>query len=247
MAPFRTATEQAVVTIRNWIVEGTLGPGQHLNQDELAAALGLSRLPVREALQRLESDGLIAIAPHRGAVVAQMSAGDIEDIYTVKMAIEGTATRLGAIAINEAGLDLMATLLDLMDEASATGDWAAWLSHDREFHFTLYQASARPRLIDLATRFWDLAERYRRFSLSFPHRTEQSAEAHRAIHGACRRREADQAERIMVRALAESRDSLLKLTRGVMALRSSSMRERTAPAAPGVPRRSLEGGTSEHG
>lgn len=210
--------------IRAWIVEGTFSPGQRLNQDELAGSLGLSRLPIREAFKRLESEGLIVIAPHRGAVVAPMSAADIEDIYTVKIALEGTATRLGVPGLTAPDLDQMSDLLSRMDEAAATQDWAAWLHQDRGFHFTLYQASGRPRLIGLVTNFWDLAERYRRLSLAFPHRVEQSADAHRAMYDACRRRDAATAERIIVQALTESEDSLLAYARGLSALRAGAGR-----------------------
>ena len=93
---YRTMKEIAYEAIREAILSGRFLPGQRLVADELAQEFGTSRMPIREALQRLENAGLVSITPHRGAVVSELSEQEIVEIYHIRAVLEGLAARLAA-------------------------------------------------------------------------------------------------------------------------------------------------------
>ena len=114
---YRSVLDLVTSTLREQILDHTLKPNERLRQEELAARLGVSRMPVRDALKRLEAEGLVAITP-RGAVVADMSPEVIREDYVIRAALEGTATRLGVERIDDAtlGVNLLGDgLRDLLD------------------------------------------------------------------------------------------------------------------------------------
>jgi DNA-binding GntR family transcriptional regulator len=143
------ATLATVVTerLRTSIVNGDVEPGSQLNEVELANGFGVSRGPVREALQRLVQEGLLHSEPHRGVFVPILTDEDVYDIYLAREALEFAAVRTilsrdtSASAARE--LDHYVTL---MDTAEAEGDWEAVGYHDLEFHVALVNASNSQRL-----------------------------------------------------------------------------------------------------
>ena len=152
-ALYQSSTKLGTTTIRDWIVEGTLAAGEHLDIEKIASALGMSRLPIRETLRTLEADGLIIIVPRRRAVVANMSADDIEDTYTVRISLEETAAMLDVPRLNEGDIARMQTLMELMEIAAASTDWTTWTDVDRKLHFICYDASGHHWLAGLIHNF----------------------------------------------------------------------------------------------
>jgi DNA-binding GntR family transcriptional regulator len=223
-----TATETAAVRIREWILSGALAGSQHLNQDEIAASLGVSRVPIREAFRRLESEGLITITPHRGAIVAPLSIQDVEDIYSVRIPVEGAAAELGVPNLDDQDRAKMEQMLNLMGRSNRDLRRAEWFDLDREFHFTIYRACQRPRLIGVVSNFWDLALRYRRMYQALPHVPERTHDTHRELLDACRRFDQDAAKQIVADAAQEARDTI------VDHLRSHSFAERGPGPAKGA-------------
>ena len=133
--------------IRSSIIDGTLPPGSQLNEVELATNYGVSRGPVREALQRLIQEGLLRSAPHRGVFVPVMTSEDIDDIYLAREALETAAVRRitgtpGAVSVYKA-LD---RIVRSMSQAAAAGDWQAVANRDLDFHTELVSAAGSPRL-----------------------------------------------------------------------------------------------------
>ena len=143
------ATYASMVTerLRDSIVSGALAPGSQLSEVELASTFGVSRGPVREALQRLIQEGLVRSAPHRGVFVPVLSENDVRDIYLARDALESSAVQY-IIATNQG--DVAAESLDqhvkLMEEAEAAGDWEAVGRHDLDFHSALVAATGSERL-----------------------------------------------------------------------------------------------------
>jgi DNA-binding GntR family transcriptional regulator len=133
--------------IRSNIIEGVLPPGSQLNEVELAESFGVSRGPVREALQRLIQEGLLRSEPHRGVFVPIMSAADIEDIYLAREALETAAVRritgTSRAATAHKALD---KLVRGMESAEQSGDWGLVASRDLDFHTALVAAAESPRL-----------------------------------------------------------------------------------------------------
>lgn len=133
--------------IRSRIIEGELPPGSQLHEVELAASFGVSRGPVREALQRLIQEGLLRSEPHRGVFVPVMSADDVEDIYLAREALEGSAVRrIIATRRATAAYKTLDKVVRSMEAAEKAEDWKALASRDLDFHTALVAAAASPRL-----------------------------------------------------------------------------------------------------
>lgn len=143
------ATFAAVVTerLRTSIVNGTLRPGSQLSEAELASSFGVSRGPVREALQRLIQEGLLRSEPHRGVFVPVLTDGDIVDIYVARDALESAALRevIDGPGSAEAA-ETLGRFVSAMEAAEAAGDWEAVGNHDLEFHVALVESTGSLRL-----------------------------------------------------------------------------------------------------
>jgi DNA-binding GntR family transcriptional regulator len=143
------STFASIVTerLRAAIVNGSLTPGSQLSEVELAENFGVSRGPVREALQRLIQEGLLLSEPHRGVFVPVLTNDDVVDIYLAREALESAAIR--SIVANNTSASTSQALdefVKLMEEAEAAGDWEAVGNFDLEFHVALVEASGSQRL-----------------------------------------------------------------------------------------------------
>ncbi|WP_211754468.1 GntR family transcriptional regulator [Nocardioides gansuensis] len=133
--------------IRSNIIEGVLPPGSQLHEVELAASFGVSRGPVREALQRLIQEGLLRSEPHRGVFVPVMSAADIDDIYLARQALETAAVqRITARSRTASAYKAMDKIVRAMEAAEKADDWKTVANRDLEFHSALVAAAESPRL-----------------------------------------------------------------------------------------------------
>lgn len=133
--------------IRSSIIEGGLPPGSQLHEVELAASFGVSRGPVREALQRLIQEGLLRSEPHRGVFVPVMSADDIVDIYLAREALEGAAVRrIIATARAATAYKALDKVVRSMEAAEKAQDWKTVASRDLDFHTVLVASAESPRL-----------------------------------------------------------------------------------------------------
>ncbi len=159
----RTATAFVEATLRQAILSGRLAGGTPLRQEDLAAAFGVSRMPVREALRQLESQALLDFVPHKGAVVTEISAADAADIYAIRMALEPAALALSIPNLTEAQLARAEDLIHDMDAEEGPGRMGEL---NRRFHMTLYEAAPHPKLLALAESQLASFDRYLRFQLA---------------------------------------------------------------------------------
>jgi DNA-binding GntR family transcriptional regulator len=189
----RHRTEAAAVTeaLRLAIVSGILAPGVSLRQDLLASDLGVSRMPIREGIRRLESEGLIDFKPHCGAAVAPLRAEDIREIAQMRVALECLA--LGrAMAMPEVSrLDEAEHWLIQIDEADLLTTRNAF---NRRFHYALYGAREDMRLLRHIDMLYDAYERYLIVEHSQLNRRKRSQEEHLAILSACRSKDSAKAQ-----------------------------------------------------
>lgn len=133
--------------IRSGVMDGTLPPGSQLNEVELAARFGVSRGPVREALQRLIQEGLLRSEPHRGVFVPVMGAADVEDIYLAREALETAALRkITGTPRSVSTSKTLDRIVRAMYQAQDVGDWQTVASRDLDFHTELVAAAGSPRL-----------------------------------------------------------------------------------------------------
>jgi DNA-binding GntR family transcriptional regulator len=192
---YRTMQEIAYDAIRDGILAGRHGPGQRLIADDLARELGVSRMPVREALHRLEVAGLVTITPHRGAVVSELSEHECVEIYHVRAVLDGLATRLAAPHLSGADHARLSALLVEMEAGVEAKDPQRVLSINREFHTLIWIAARAPRLRDLLENLYDASQRFRNISVLIPGRLDQITHEHRLIVEALARGDAAAAER----------------------------------------------------
>jgi DNA-binding GntR family transcriptional regulator len=172
-------TERAYRTIKGRIMDATWGPGFNSFEPEIAEQLGFSRTPVREALVRLEEEGLVALVPRRGAFVTPLAEGDLSDTYFVLAGLEAMAAELIAKGTNVAPvLELMSSALLDMDASLERGDLRAWANADADFHHALVNGANNRKLAELAALVTGLATRARFVTLPYRSPPKKSQSEH---------------------------------------------------------------------
>lgn len=207
--PQRTAQESVPDRIRHLILSRTLAPGQRLVQSELAEQLGVSRTPIREALHRLESDGLVKLSPHKGASVADLSISELKDIYSIRIAVEGYGAYLAARNATDQDLVQFENLLSRMREVFEQGDRWQLLEINREFYSVLYARAQQPLLYALIMKHIDLADMYRRMAFAIDHYYGHTIADHEALLATFRKADPQAAERVTRDQLHQTLTSLL--------------------------------------
>jgi DNA-binding GntR family transcriptional regulator len=145
-------TDMVVALIRELIITGELPAGKQLRQRDLAARFHVSQTPVREAMRRLESEGLVVGDAHRGFTVVEADSGSTEENYRIRAALEELGASLAAPKIDEAGIARLTELNDKM-RMLAEED-SSYSELNREFHFTLYEYAHSPLLLSLMRLLW---------------------------------------------------------------------------------------------
>ena len=156
-----TAQETVLREMRQLIATGKLEPGQQVVQDSLAAELGVSRVPLREALKVLEGEGQVVYHPHRGYFVADLSVADLVEVYRIRALLEAEALAVGIPLMTSDDLEHIEELMNDVKRACASGDVGAVTSANRRFHFAMYEASNMPRLVRMIRTLWDATDAYR--------------------------------------------------------------------------------------
>ena len=187
----------AYARLKDDILANRLPPGFQSPEPEMAARLGMSRTPVREALLRLEADGLIELVPRRGARILPVSVEDMREIYEILTALEPEAAALlAARKPSSADLDDLEAANADMEEALAREDLDAWGEADRRFHRGLLELQDNRRLTAVVERLSDQAHRVRTLTLRLREKPVRSTREHRRILEHIRAGEADDTRRV---------------------------------------------------
>lgn len=208
-----TIADQICKTLREAIVDGSLPSGIVLRQDELAARFGFSRMPIRDALRQLETEGLVTIHPTKGAFVAPMDAGEIREIYAIREVLETEALRLSCPWLADEALQEAARLLDQIDAEPNAARRGAF---NAAFHSLLYSQCGNRRLLDLIDAHHAAADRYVRALLSDLDYHGRSQSDHRAMLSACQRGDAEGAVAALRSHLREGSQTLAAAVEGRM-------------------------------
>ncbi|MFD1507179.1 GntR family transcriptional regulator, partial [Georgenia yuyongxinii] len=175
----------------------SLKSGQSLSLKGLSDSLGMSAMPIREALRQLEGIGVVEIIPHRGARVRPLSLDDLVDTYDARIPLERALIRRTAARMDDATSARVRGVLDRQAEALATGNFAAARSAHEDFHLTLYRAAESPWLFRLCKQVWLNSERYQALTMTeYAHVHERRLE-HQAILDACQTHQPDKAEKAL--------------------------------------------------
>jgi len=199
MLPIRrqTLTSMTVDAIRERILRGHYPEGEPLRQDAIGAELGVSRIPVREALRQLEAEGLVIFNPHRGAVVSVLSLKQIGELFELRAEIEGDLIRRAVPLMKSDDHDKADEILDAYDDALREGEVALWGALNWRFHSTLYAPAERELTMSVVSKLHRQSDRYLRMQLALTHGETRARHEHRAIAAAARKRDAAKASRLM--------------------------------------------------
>ncbi len=154
---YRTVGDMVYEVLRESILKGVFAPGEHLRQDRLAEAIGVSRIPIRSALFQLESEGLITFHPYRGAVVNELTGAEMREIYDIRAVLEALALRNAVEAMTPERLAHLEQLAGALNDIT---DGETFLAERNAFYRELYDAERQPRLVAMIERLRDEAGRY---------------------------------------------------------------------------------------
>ena len=204
------AHENAAVRVasqlRSGILEGDIAAGSRLSQQSIAERFGVSRIPVRDALQILAAEGLIHPTSNATAVVTGMSVAELQELYELREAIEPLATQLAVPNVGRADHLTMRKQLQIMEERA---DTRTWLAANADFHAAVYQHANRPRMIELVERLRRLTDRYLYVHLEVIGQTEHLTSEHLGILAAVESGDSALAARLTREHLATSHDFIL--------------------------------------
>lgn len=203
----QTKSDYAVDAIREMLRDGTLAPGARVNVDAMAASLGVSPTPVREAIRALQAEGYLTHAPHRSVQVANVSQKDVVEIYRIRAVLEGLSTELAVPQLSDADLRRLGALHETMERQITAGHRRRLRALNDEFHFTIHRAARAPRLLNLINTVWR-ASPFDTF-VKIPERASRTIVEHRAIIDALRDGSAQDARDCMSAHVHASLDLLL--------------------------------------
>lgn len=203
--PRTRLVDKAVEVLRRAILGGGLPPGSRLRQLALAEQLGISRTPLREALAKLELEGLVTLLPAGGVRVARLEPAEAIELYDLREVLDGLAARLAAGRAAAAALAALGDHQEAMRECLATQDAHAWFTHHVAFHEGIFEAAGNARLRNLAPIVQQSVQRFHRLLLTTPRRLHVAFEEHEAILRALAGRDAAEAERLARQHIANAR------------------------------------------
>lgn len=206
--------EQIAASLRNAVLDGSLKPGERLRQERLAADLGVSRTPLREAMRKLEEEGFIQILPSKGAQVATLDPTEQAAAYEVREVLDGLAARLASSRIRPEQADELRSVVETM-AVQAEGDVPDnWHTANLRFHQIIYEASGNAPLLRMfpQTRMTELANPTT--SELYPSRRELSLDEHRTICEAILAGDGERAEATARRHMRSARSALLRRSSG---------------------------------
>ena len=148
-------------TLREAILKGDLRPGERLMELQLAAKLGVSRTPIREAIRMLEQEGLAVTIPRKGAEVARMTEKDMEDVLQIREALDDLAVQVACDKITQEQLERLMATMKNFELAVQAGDLSKIVAYDVEFHDVIYEATDNPKLVILLSNLREQIYRYR--------------------------------------------------------------------------------------
>ena len=169
-------------TLREAILRGDLVPGERLMELQLAAKLGVSRTPIREAIRMLEQEGLAITIPRKGAIVAGMTEKDMQDVLEIREALEELSVQVACDKITDEEIAELQKNMKNFEHSLNSGDLKTMAHADVEFHDVIYRATDNPKLINMLNNLREQMYRYRVEYLKNPQNHEQLLHEHEAIY-----------------------------------------------------------------
>jgi DNA-binding GntR family transcriptional regulator len=200
--------------LRAAILDGSISPGQRLRQDQIARELGVSKIPVREALQLLQAEGLILLLPHAGARVPRLDPSELIEIYQIRERLEPLAITLSVPLLPREVFSQLREQMEVIEVAAAKADIGQWVDADRRFHL-LALSAAPPRLLHMIEPLWNVSQHYRRTYLILPDRFATAALDHELLMRAIESRSPEDAELLCLLHIRRTRLALTEHARSL--------------------------------
>jgi DNA-binding GntR family transcriptional regulator len=194
--------------LREDILSLELRPGERIRQEAIAKQCGTSRIPVREALRILESEGLVTLTSHVGARVAHLDIAELEEVYLIRERLEPMALRESVPHLSDEQLAGLDANLEAMEACAHPDTRAQWVGLDRTFHLATYAAAPLPRMLDIIENLWNATQQYRRAYTRLPQTMVMANQEHRLILAAIVRRDAEDAEALSAMHIRRTRRAL---------------------------------------
>ncbi|WP_090261993.1 GntR family transcriptional regulator [Pseudomonas panipatensis] len=189
-----SASEIIAKHLREAIISGQMAEHEPIRQDEIAQVFNVSKIPVREALKRLEAEGLVEFQRNKGALVTKISEPELAQMFEVRVLLEAQAIRLAVPNMSEA---TFARAERICAEFVGEDDVGRWAELNWELHACLYEPAQRPFLVGLIRSIHDKLERYLRMQMSLSAGKERADQEHREIIAACRAGDAERAAQLI--------------------------------------------------
>lgn len=187
-----TLQEMVVARVRRMVITGEFRMGERIRQGPLAAALGVSPVPVREALQVLQTEGIVTYRPRRGFSVTELSTKQVEEIDLLARLLEHEAFQRGVPNLTDGDLEMMQALFEELKDLEGSDDVWRQIQIHREFHFVPIRAAGLPRLTSELWRFWEHTDHHRvLYVFKQPEKSKVALNQHAEIITACRSRQPD--------------------------------------------------------
>ena len=202
----RSVATQVADALRALIMSNTYAQGQQLRQDDLAKRLGVSHIPVREAFQLLEAEGLITNIPYKGAIVTRLSENEIEEYFDIRATLEVDLLRRAIGRIEPQAIARARDIVKTMDDAPP----ARWGEYNWSLHEVLYEAAQRPITLEFVRKIHDNLDRYVRIQLSLAEENRQRAhQEHIQLIALCEAGDRTKALKLLSSHINGVRDDLL--------------------------------------
>jgi DNA-binding GntR family transcriptional regulator len=209
------ASHRIAGSLRTAILDGSYLPGERIRQEDLAARSGASRIPVREALRMLDAEGLVTLVANSGAWVTKLTQAECVEAYLIRERLEPLLLRASMPRLDAAAVDRLGRLADDMETRAGV---EAFMRADREFHLSSYAGAAPGQAWQIIGRLWNTTQHYRR---EFTRRAVSPSAGrdsglavthleHRLLLDCVRRRDPDDAERVLVTHIRRTRLELEK-------------------------------------
>lgn len=197
-------------TLRKAILKGELKPGERLMEIALAQRLGVSRTPVREAMRKLELEGLVVMIPRRGAQVANITEKDLNDVLEVRIALENLSIQKACSCMTEEELEKLKEAALKFESMTENGNLVRLAEADVEFHEVIYQSSDNRRLNQVLNNLREQIYRYRVEYLKDEATRKTLVKEHEEIYEAIRARDVKKAQEIAYRHIENQREAIMR-------------------------------------
>jgi DNA-binding GntR family transcriptional regulator len=211
---YRTLSAAVSDRIRQDILAGVHPSGAQLRQDALAEAYGVSRIPVREALFQLESEGLVLMVPHKGAVVSELSIDEVNDVFDLRALLEPRLLADSAPKLTTDDFAKLDAIQTAFSAAIASRDITQWGLLNADLHMALYTQASMPRTISTVASLLQTSDRYTRMQLSTPEAMQRAEREHAQLIAMCRAGTIDKACAFLKKHVEDVRKDLVWLLAG---------------------------------